>query len=143
MSRVRRWACAALIALTVPARAFGYEAGRDSGQDYNAAIALYNQGVAFANQGELEKALGWFRLARAAARDDSLRADTDRRIGEATGRLLIRRGVALFDAGKLAAARRKFAASLGCPIDADEKAYARRFIREIDEVTAGARATRP
>jgi tetratricopeptide (TPR) repeat protein len=127
----------ALLALAAAAPARGYPAGRDSLDDYNAAIALYNQGIAFANHGELAKALVWFRRARATAPDDSLRADTDRRIGETTGRLRVHEGVALFDAGNLAAARRKFTAALGYPIGADEKAYARRFIREIDDIGRG------
>jgi len=126
-----------MLAFATPAPGRGYEAGGDSAQDYNSAIALYNQGVAYANRGRLEQALAWFQRARAAARDDSLRADTDRRIAEVRGRLLIRQGVALFDAGKLPQARRKLAAALAYPLDSDEKAYARRFIREIDHLLKG------
>jgi len=132
------WVALLTLAAVAPAR--GYPAGRDSLDDYNTAIVLYNQGIVCANHGELTRALEWFRRARAIAPDDSLRADTERRIGETTGRLRIRQGVALFDAGSLTAARRKFAAALECPIDADEKAYARRFIREIDDLTRGAGA---
>ena len=134
-----RAACVVVLALAAASPARGYPAGRDSLDDYNAAIALCNQGMACANRGELTKALVWLRRARATAPEDSLRADADQRIGETTGRLRIRQGVALFDTGSLVSARRKFVAALECPIDDDEKAYARRFIREIDDLVKGAR----
>jgi hypothetical protein len=64
-----------------------------------------------------------------------MRADADRRIGEIRGTLLIQEGVALFNSGRYAAARKKFASALGFPLDANAKAYVRRFIREVDDLS--------
>ena len=54
----------ALLTLAAGAPARGYPAGRDSLDDYNTAIVLYNQGIVCANHGELTRALEWFRRAR-------------------------------------------------------------------------------
>ena len=106
----------------------------DGADAHNAAVALYNQGVAFANHGNYKEALAWLERARAAAPDDSMRADTERRIAEVRGNILIQEGIALFNSGKLIEARRKLAAVLQLPLDDHVKAYVRRFMREIEDM---------
>lgn len=106
---------------------------------HNAAVDLYNQGIAFTNRGNYKEALEWFRRARAAAQDDSMRADTDQRIGEIRGQLLIQEGVALFNSGRYAEARKKLLSALTFPLQANTRAYVRNFIRKIDDLSKAGR----
>ena len=104
----------------------------DPAQDHNSAVALYNQGVSYANQGQYTQALAWFKRAGAATRDSGLKADAERRSGEVRGTLLVQEGVMLFNSGKLGQARKQFLNALTFPLTVDDKRYVRRFIRQID-----------
>jgi len=58
-----------------------------------------------------------------------------RRIGEIRGTMVIQEGVALFNVGRYAEARKKFVSALSYPLDANARAYVRRFIREVDDLS--------
>jgi tetratricopeptide (TPR) repeat protein len=108
----------------------------DQADAYNTAVAFYNQGVTYANHGQYKQALEWLERAHAVALDDSLRADTERRLAEVRGNILIQDGIALYNSGKLVEARKQLAAALRLPLDPGVKAYVRRFVREIDDLLA-------
>ena len=105
----------------------------DRAQNYNDAVALYNQGVASTNQGQYVQAIEWFTRASATARDSGLKSDAELRIREIHGTVAIQKGVALFNSGKLGEARKQLLSALTFPLDANTRAYVRRFIRNIDD----------
>jgi tetratricopeptide (TPR) repeat protein len=78
--------------------------------------------------GTLEPRLSAERTRRLEARI----LEADRRLSEVRGNLLIREGVALFNARRHAEARTKLVAALDFPLSATTEAYVRRLIREID-----------